>query len=534
MAKNFLFDSDARGALSRGIAKVADTVGVTLGPRGRNVIFHREIGAPTVTNDGVTIAREIVLQDPFENAGAQLLREVANKTQEIAGDGTTTATVLAQSLVHEGLRLVAAGANPMRLKSGVDLAVSAALKSLRQQSQEVGDRDELLRVATVSANNDPMVGDLIAQAIDRVGREGVVTVEEFSGVETRLRHVEGLQLDRGYISPYFVSQPETMEAVLESPYLLLYDRRISSVESVLPILQKVAAASRPLVMIAEEVEGEALATLVVNKLRGMLSICAVKAPAFGDRRLELLEDLAVLTGGTVASEETGRKLEQLELSDLGGARRVVVSRDTTTVMGGEGMAEAIESRVRQLRTHLEEADSTYIRERLRERLARLEGGVAVLEVGAATELEMRERKGRAEDALAATRSAVEEGIVVGGGVSLLRTLGEIESAVQRENNDDVRAGCYLVSRAVEEPARRIATNAGAAGTVVVAKIKAAAGGWGFNAETLEFEDLQAAGIVDPTKVVRTALQNAASIGGLLLTAETIVVDKPEEEEGSGG
>jgi chaperonin GroEL len=534
MPKHFLFDSEARGALARGVAKVAEAVGVTLGPRGRNVIIGRESGTPTVTNDGVTIAREIVLGDPFENAGAQLLREVSAKTQEIAGDGTTTATVLAQGIVGEGLRLVTAGANPMRLKTGVDLAVSAAIKSLRDQTREIEGGADLLRVATVSANNDRSVGALVAEAIEQVGKEGVVTVEEAPGVATRLRRVEGIQFDRGYISPYFISDPESMEAVLDSPYVVLYDRRISSLESILPILQKVAETSRPLLVIGEEVEGEALSALVVNKLRGVIPVLAVEAPAFGDGRRAALEDLAVLTGGTLATEETGTRLESLELADLGEARRVVANRDTTTITDGRGAREKIEERVRQLRRQIDKADTTYIRERLRERLARLEGGVAVLEIGAATELELKERKARVEDALAATRSAIEEGIVPGGGVALLRVLPEIEQAAARESNEDVRAGCYLVARALEEPARRIASNSGAEGSVVVARIKAAMGGWGYNAETREFEDLMREGIVDSTKVVRTALQNAASIGGLMLTTETLVVDKPEEEGGDGG
>jgi chaperonin GroEL len=533
MAKHFLFDSDARQALARGVDRVAGAVGVTLGPRGRNVILRREGEAPTVTNDGVTIAREIVLQDPFENAGAHLLREVSAKTQEIAGDGTTTATVLAQSIVSEGLRLVAAGANPMRLKAGVDLALSAAIKSLRDQTRDIGGRADLVRVATVSANNDASVGELVAEAIEQAGSDGVVTLEESPGTVTRLRHLRGIQFDRGYISPYFISEPESMEAVLALPYIVLHDRRISSVESILPLLQKVVETSRPLLVIGEEVEGEALSALVVNKLRGVIPTLAIRAPAFGEGRRAALDDLAVLTGGTLVSEETGTRLESVRLSDLGEAKRVVANRDTTTITEGLGAQERIDERIGELRHQLEQAETTYIRERLRERLARLTGGVAVLEVGGATELELKERKARVEDALAATLSAVEEGVVPGGGVALLRALPEIDLAAGRESNEDVRAGCYLVSRALEEPSRRIAANSGAVASVVVERIREAGGGWGYNAETGEFEDLLESGVIDATKVVRTALQNAASIGGLMLTTETLVVDKPEEQEDEG-
>ena len=530
MAKRLLFDSEARLALRRGVDQVTNALRVTLGPRGRNVILDKQMGSPTVTNDGVTIAREIELEDPFENAGAQLLREVSARTNEVAGDGTTTAAVLAQRIVHDGIQAVTTGANPMRVKRGVELAVNAVVASLAEQSKKVEGRVDIARVATVAANNDPEIGELLADAMERVGKDGVITVEEAKGMETKLRFVEGLQFDKGYLSAYFVTEPETMEAILKEPYILLCERKIAALETFLPILEKVAQTGRPLLVIAEEVEGDALAALVVNRLRGTLQTCAAKAPEYGERRRATLEDLAVLTGATLITEDTGCKLESVELSDLGRAQRVVVSRESTTVVVGGGQSASVLERVEQLRREIEKSESDFDKEKLQERLARLVGGVAVIEVGAPTELELKERKMRVEDALSATRSALEEGIVPGGGVGLLRALPAVLKIMEDVEQEEIRMGCSLVARALEEPARRIATNAGAEGPIVVERIRQAKDGWGFNAESGKFENLLESGIVDPAKVVRVALQNAASIGGLLLTAETLVVESPEEED----
>ena len=527
MAKQLTFDSAARNALRRGVDQVANAVKITLGPRGRSVLLDRELGAPTITSDGVTIAREIELADPYENLGAQLIKEVSAKTQEVAGDGTTTATVLAQAILHEGLRMVTAGANPMAVKRGIDQAVAAVVESIRQQSQAVSSREEIAQVATISANNDGAIGELLADAMERVGREGVITVEEAKGIDTRLEVVEGMQFDRGYLSPYFVTDPERMEVVFENPLILLHDKRITSLESLLPALQGVVKLGRPLLVIAEEVEGEALAALVVNKLRGALAAAAVKAPDFGDRRQAILEDLAVLTGGQVISEQAGRRLDQVRPSDLGQAKRVTIDKDATTIIGGGGKPEDIRARAEQIRRQIEETTSDYDRDKLKERLARLTGGVAVIRVGAATETEFKEKKARVEDALAATRAAVEEGVVPGGGVALLRAATALDSLAY---SGDEAAGVGIVRRALREPTKRLATNAGINGAVIVEQVAAASGAIGWNALTLELEDLRAAGVIDPTKVVRVALQHAASIAGLLLTTEALVTELPAKEE----
>ena len=529
MAKQIIFDADARTALKRGVDKLADAVKVTLGPKGRNVIIEKKFGAPTITKDGVTVAKEIELEDKLENVGAQMVKEVASKTSDVAGDGTTTATVLAQAIMTAGLKNVTAGANPMDLKRGIDKAVEQIVGYLRQMSREIEDKKEIAQVASISANNDQTIGDLISDAFDRVGKDGVITVEEARGTETTLDVVEGMQFDRGYLSPYFVTNADEMETVLEDALLLIHDKKISAMKDLLPVLEKVAQMGRPLLVIAEDVEGEALATLVVNKLRGTLKVAAVKAPGFGDRRKAMLEDIAILTGGTVISEEKGYRLENATLDYLGKAKRVVIDKDTTTVVDGAGEGEQIKARVGQIKAQIETTTSDYDREKLQERLAKLSGGVAVLKIGAATEPEMKEKKARVEDALHATRAAVEEGIVPGGGVALIRSL-EVLDGVEVDN-DDQRIGVNIVRRALEEPLRQISANAGQEGSIVVQRVREGSDDFGFNARTEEYGNLLSDGVIDPTKVVRTALENAASVSGLLLTTETVVADKPEENAG---
>jgi len=527
MAKQLLFDAAARDALQRGVDKLANTVKVTLGPKGRNVVLDKKFGAPTITNDGVTIAKEIELENPYENMGAQMVKEVATKTQDVSGDGTTTATVLTQAIMHLGLRHVAAGANPMFLKRGIDRAVNTVTAELKKMSKPIKTPAEIAQVATISANNDPETGKLIADAMDKVGKDGVITVEEAKSLDTSLEVVEGLQFDRGYLSPYFVTDPERMEVVLEDAVLLIHDKKIASIKDILPVLEKVAQTGRPLLIIAEDLEGEALATLVVNKLRGTLATCAVKAPGFGDRRRAMLEDIAILTAGRLITEEAGFKLENVVLADLGRAKRVVIDKDNTTIVEGAGKKTEIKARVDQIKKEIEDSTSDYDKEKLQERLAKLSGGVAVVHVGAATEVELKEKKARVEDALAATKSAVEEGIVPGGGVALLRA----QAALQKiEARGDEKSGIEIVATALEAPARTIAHNAGAEGSIVVEKIKAQKGAVGYNAATGEYQDLVEAGIVDPTKVARSALQHASSIASLLLTTEAIVTDIPEEEK----
>jgi len=527
MAKQLQFDSAAREALQRGVDKLANTVKVTLGPKGRNVVLDKKFGAPTITNDGVTIAKEIELENAYENMGAQLLKEVATKTQDVAGDGTTTATVLGQTIVHLGLRHVTAGANPMVLKRGIDRAVQAIVVDLKRQSKTIKTPDEIAQVATISANNDPEIGKLIADAMDKVGKDGVITIEEAKSLDTTLEVVEGMQFDRGYVSPYFVTDPERMDAVLEDAVILIHDKKISSIKDILPVLEKVSQVGRPLLIIAEEVEGEALATLVVNKLRGVINVCAVKAPGFGDRRRAMLEDIAAVTGGRLITEEAGFKLENAVLADLGRAKRIVIDKDDTTIVEGAGKKTEIKARIDQIRKEIEETTSDYDKEKLQERLAKLAGGVAVVHVGAATETELKEKKARVEDALAATKSAVEEGIVPGGGVALLRAQAAL---AKLESKGDEKVGIEIVAQALESPLKMIATNAGAEGSVIVERVKTLKGAMGFNAAKGEFEDLVAAGIVDPTKVARSALQNAASIASLLLTTEAIITDLPEEKD----
>ena len=525
-AKQLRFGDEARRAILCGVDKLANAVKVTLGPKGRNVVLDKKWGAPTITKDGVTVAKEIELENPFENMGAQLVKEVASKTSDVAGDGTTTATVLAQAIIREGLRNVTAGSNPMALKRGIDKAVEAVIAEIQKRSKPTKGKKEIAQVATISANNDKTIGDLIADAMEQVGKDGVITVEEAKGMETTLDVVEGMRFDRGYISPYFVTDPTRMETVLETPYILLHEKKISTLKDLLPLLEQVAKLGRPLLIIAEEVEGEALATLVVNKLRGTLTTCAVKAPGFGDRRKETLQDLATLTGGTVLSEELGIKLETIKLEDLGSAKKVLVDKDTTTLIEGAGKPKEIEGRIKQLRTQIEDTTSAYDREKLQERLAKLAGGVAVIKVGAPTEIAMKEKKARVEDALNATRAAVEEGIVPGGGVVLLRALPALEAVKAR---GDEQVGVDIVRRALEEPIRQIAENAGAEGSIVVQTVKDGTGAFGFNAETATYEDLLAAGILDPTKVTRVALQHAASIAGLLVTTVCLVTELPEKE-----
>jgi chaperonin GroEL len=504
-------------------------VRVTLGPRGRHVVLDKKFGAPTITNDGVTIAKEIELENPYENMGAQLLKEVATKTQDVAGDGTTTATVLAQSMVHAGLRLVTAGANPMFLKRGMDRAVQAIVGELKKQSKPIKTPAEIANVATISANNDPEIGKLISEAMEKVGKDGVITVEEAKGLDTTLEVVEGLQFDRGYLSPYFVTDPERMEAVLEDAYILIYDKKIASIKDIIPILEKVSQVGKPLLVISEDIEGEALATLVVNKLRGVLNVAAAKAPGFGDRRRAMLEDVAILTGGRLITEEAGLKLENTILTDLGRAKRIVVDKDNTTIIEGAGKKSDIKGRVDQIRREIEDSTSDYDKEKLQERLAKLAGGVAVVNVGAATEVELKERKARVEDALAATKSAVEEGIVPGGGIALLRAQPAL---VALEAKGDERSGIDIVGHALEAPLRTIASNAGAEGSIVVERVRTQKGAMGYNAATGQYEDLIQSGIVDPTKVTRSALQNAVSIASLVLTTEAIITDAPEEEKPS--
>src|SRR5712675_2235755 len=529
-AKQLQFDENARHTLLRGIEKLAKAVKATLGPSGRNVILDKKFGSPTITKDGVTVAKEIELEDPYENMGAQLVREVASKTSDVAGDGTTTATILAESIYREGLRNVTAGANPTSLQRGIMKGVEAIVEDLKKLSKKVSDRTEIAQVATVSANWDKTIGEIIADAMDKVGKDGTITVEEAKSIETTLDVVEGMQFDKGYLSPYFVTNAEAMEAALENPYILIHEKKISSLKDMLPLLEKVAKAGRPLLIIAEDVEGEALATLVVNKLRGTLQVCAVKAPGFGDRRKAMLEDIAVLTGGKCITEDLGIKLENIKLEDLGKAKRVTIDKENTTIVEGEGKQVDIKGRVSQIRRQIEETTSDYDREKLQERLAKLAGGVAVINVGAATETEMKEKKARVEDALHATRAAVEEGIVPGGGVALIRCLGVLEAL--KVSNHDEQIGVDIVKRAVEEPTRALAENAGVEGSIVVQEIKKRKGNDGYNVSTNEYEDLVKAGVVDPKKVTRTALQNAASIAGLLLTTECLITEIPEKEKPS--
>jgi chaperonin GroEL len=527
MAKQIFFDIEARNKMKKGVDTLANAVKVTLGPKGRNVVIEKKFGAPQVTKDGVTVAKEIELEDPIENMGAQMVKEVASKTADIAGDGTTTATILAQSIVSEGLKMVAAGANPMDLKRGIDKAVSIVLESLKSQSQAVGnDSKKIQQVATISANNDETIGKLIAEAFIKVGKEGVITVEEAKGTDTTVDIVEGMQFDRGYISPYFVTNSEKMQAELQNPYILIYDKKISAMKDILHILEKVAQSGRPLVIIAEDLEGEALATLVVNKLRGTIKVAAVKAPGFGDRRKEMLTDIAILTAGTVVSEEQGFKLENADLTYLGQAASVTIDKDNTTVVGGKGKKVDITARVNQIKSQVENTTSDYDKEKLQERLAKLAGGVAVLYVGAATEVEMKEKKDRVDDALHATRAAVEEGIVPGGGVAYIRAIESLEPKVKGQIADE-QTGMAIVRRALEEPIRTLTANAGIDGSIVVQKIKEGKGDFGFNARTETYENLFKAGVIDPTKVSRVALENAASIAGMLLTTEAVIADKPE-------
>jgi chaperonin GroEL len=526
-AKDVRFSEDARSRVLRGVNVLADTVIVTLGPKGRNVCLEKSWGAPTITKDGVTVAKEIQLEDKFENMGAQMVKEVASKTSDIAGDGTTTATVLARAIFSEGLKLVAAGHDPMSIKRGIDKAVAKVVEELKSISKPTRDRGEIAQVGTISANNDKTIGDILAESMDKVGKEGVITVEEAKGLETTLDLVEGMRFDRGYLSPYFVTDPERMECVYEDAYILIHEKKISSMKDLLPVLESVAKTGRPLVIIAEEVEGEALATLVVNKIRGILKVVAVKAPGFGDRRKAMLEDIAILSEGKMIAEELGIKLENVTIKDLGRAKRVIIDKDNTTVVEGAGKKPAIEGRISQIRAQIEETTSDYDREKLQERLAKLAGGVAVINVGAATEVEMKEKKARVEDALHATRAAVEEGIVPGGGVALIRSSAGLGSLAVSE---DERVGVRIIQKALEEPIRWIAQNAGLDGAVVLDKVKNSKGAFGFNAATENYEDLVKSGIVDPTKVVRTALQNAASVAGLLITTEAMIADKPEKKK----
>jgi chaperonin GroEL len=529
MAKQLFFDIEARNKMKKGVDTLANAVKVTLGPKGRNVVIEKKFGAPGITKDGVTVAKEIELEDAIENMGAQMVKEVASKTADIAGDGTTTATVLAQSIIGEGLKNVAAGANPMDLKRGIEKAVVKVVEHLKGQSQAVGtDGKKIQQVASISANNDDNIGKLIAEAFGKVGKDGVITVEEARGTETGIEVVEGMQFDRGYISPYFVTNSEKMEAELDKPYILIYDKKISSMKDILHILEKVAQQSAQLLIISEDLEGEALATLVVNKLRGTIKVAAVKAPGFGDRRKEMLQDVAILTKGIVVSEDQGYKLENADLSYLGRAERIVIDKDNTTIVGGKGKKEDITARVNQIKAQIESTTSDYDKEKLQERLAKLSGGVAVLNVGAATEMEMKEKKDRVDDALHATRAAVEEGIVPGGGVAFIRAIEALDKL--KGANEDETTGIVIVKRALEEPLRQIVANAGIEGSIVVQKVKEGKGDFGFNARTEEYENLLKAGVIDPTKVTRIALENAASIAGMVLTTECVVADKPKKEE----
>ena len=527
MAKQLLFDEEARRAIQRGVDQLADAVKVTLGPKGRNVVIEKKFGSPTITKDGVTVAKEIELEEPYENMGAQMVKEVASKTSDTAGDGTTTATVLAQAIYREGLKNVTAGANPMALKRGIEKAVEALAEALGGLSKNIKDKKEIAQVATIAANNDATIGNLIAEAMEKVGKDGVITVEEAKTTATTLDVVEGMQFDQGYLSPYFVTDAERMEASLEDPYILIHEKKISAMKDLLPLLEAVAKTGKPLLIIAEEVEGEALATLVVNKIRGTLNTCSVKAPGYGDRRKAMLEDIAILTGGKAITEDLGIKLENVSLKDLGRAKRVTVDKENTTIIEGVGKTADINGRVAQLKRQVEETDSDYDKEKLQERLAKLAGGVAVINVGAATEMEMKEKKARVEDALHATRAAVEEGIVAGGGVALLRVSSVLENLKLK---GDEKVGAQIIRRALEEPIRQIAENAGEEGSVVVQRVLEEKGNIGFNAETGKFEDMIAAGIIDPKKVTRNALQNAASVAGLLLTTEALITDIPEEEK----
>ena len=529
MSKIINYNTDARDRLKRGVDILADAVKVTLGPKGRNVVIEKKYGAPAITKDGVTVAKEIELEDPIENMGAQMLKEVASKTGDAAGDGTTTATVLAQAIVTAGLKNVAAGANPMDLKRGIDKAVLAVVENLRKQSTQVGDdNNKIEQVATISANNDSTIGKLIAEAMGKVKKEGVITVEEAKGTDTTVEVVEGMQFDRGYLSPYFVTNPEKMEAELDRPYILIYDKKISAMKDLLPILEKVAQGGNSLLIIAEDLEGEALATLVVNKLRGTLKIAAVKAPGFGDRRKEMLEDIAQLTGGTVISEDRGYKLENATVAYLGKAEKITLDKDNCTIVNGGGKSEDIKARVGQIKAQIETTTSDYDKEKLQERLAKLSGGVAVLYVGAASEMEMKEKKDRVDDALHATRAAVEEGIVPGGGVAYIRAIASLETL--KGSNDDETTGIQIIRRAIEEPLRQIAANSGVEGSIIVQKVREGKADFGYNARTDKFENLLAAGVIDPTKVSRVALENAASIAAMLLTTECVIVDKPKEEK----
>ena len=531
-AKLIHYDTEARDALKSGVDKLANAVKVTMGPRGRNAVIEKSFGAPTVTKDGVTVAEEIELSEKVENMGAQMVREVASKTSDNAGDGTTTATVLAQSILSEGLKNVTAGANPMELKRGIETAVGHIVEELRKQSSDISDRSEIAQIGTISANNDSDIGNLIADAMEKVGKDGVITVEEAKGTETYLDTVEGMQFDRGYLSPYFVTDSENMVTELEDPYILIFDDKISNMQDLLPVLEKVIQTGQPLLIIAEDIEGEALATLVVNKLRGTLKVAAVKAPGFGDRRKAMLEDLAILTGGTMISEERGYKLENATLDFLGQVDSVNIDKDTTTIVGGKGKQDDIQARVNQIRTQIESSTSDYDQEKLQERLAKLSGGVAVLYIGAASEVEMKEKKARVEDALHATRAAVEEGIVPGGGVALLRTLSVLDNF--EADISEQQIGVNIVRKAIESPLRIIANNAGAEGSIVVQRVKEGEGAFGYNARTENYEDLVEAGVIDPTKVTRTALQNAASVAGLMLTTEVVVSEKPGEDDDDGG
>lgn len=527
-AKNINYNMEARDALKRGVDKLADAVKVTLGPRGRNVVIEKSFGAPLITKDGVTVAKEIELSDKVENMGAQMVREVASKTSDIAGDGTTTATVLAQAIIAAGLQNVTAGANPMDLKRGIDKAVTAVVAGLREISRDISDKSEIAQVGTISANNDSTIGNLIADAMEKVGKDGVITVEEAKGTETYSDTVEGMQFDRGYLSPYFVTNPDTMTTDLDDPYILIYDKKISNMKDLLPILEKSVQTGRPLLIIAEDIEGEALATLVVNKLRGTLKIAAVKAPGFGDRRKAMLEDIAILTGGTVISEERGYKLESATIDYLGSAARVSIDKDNTTLVDGKGKQDDIKARINQIKAQIESTTSDYDREKLQERLAKLSGGVAVLYIGASSEVEMKEKKARVEDALHATRAAVEEGIVPGGGVALIRASKSLDGLVP--DNADEKVGFEIVRRALEAPLRIIAGNAGVEGSIVVQKVREGEGNFGYNARTEVYEDLVKAGVIDPTKVTRTALQNASSVSGMLLTTEAVISEKPQDKK----
>jgi chaperonin GroL len=530
-AKILQYDEDARRSILNGVNTLADAVKVTLGPKGRNVILDKMFGSPTVTKDGVTVAKEIELEDKFENMGAQMVKEVASRTSDVAGDGTTTATILAQAIYREGAKAVAAGGNPMEIKRGIDKAVEVVAAELSKMSKPTKDQKEIAQIGTISANNDSTIGNIIAEAMGKVGKEGVITVEEAKGLETELDIVEGMQFDRGYLSPYFVTNAEKMEVNFEDPFILIYDKKISGMKDLLPLLEQIAKMAKPLLIIAEDVEGEALATLVVNKIRGTLHVAAVKAPGFGDRRSAMLEDIAILTGGQTISEDMGLKLENTKLEDLGRAKRITIDKDNTTIIDGAGDRENLEARVKQIRAQIEETTSDYDKEKLQERLAKLVGGVAVIKVGAATETEMKEKKARVEDALNATRAAVEEGIIPGGGIVFLRSIPEIEKLVLE---DDKQIGVKIIKKAMEEPLKMIANNAGMEGSIVVEKVKEQKGAFGFNAQTEKYEDMFEAGVIDPTKVSRTALQNAASVASVMITTQCMIAEKPEEKGGGGG